>query len=83
MRAAQRQQVTGVVVNRRLNVTRREYDELRAILTNCARRGPAAEARGADVARWREQLRGRIAWIGQSNPARGAKLGAVFAAISW
>ena len=70
-----RQTVTGIVVNERPNVTRAEYDRLKAILHNAARSGPG----DLDPA----QLMGRIAWVESLNPPRGAKLRARFAAIRW
>jgi RNA-directed DNA polymerase len=76
-----RQAVTGIVVNRRLNVSRAECDALKATLHNCARSGPASQARG--IAHFREHLRGRVAWVTQVHPARGAKLARLFAAINW
>ena len=39
-----RQRVTGVVVNEKPNVTRGEFDRLKAILTNCVRSGPGSAA---------------------------------------
>ena len=77
-----RQQVCGIVVNERLNAPREEYDELRAILHNAARRGPAGENR-AGVPDFRAHLLGRIAWIESLNPARGRKLRAQFERIMW
>ena len=49
MRQGVRQQLAGVVLNVRPNVRRDRYDELKAILTNCVRRGP--QGRTARVAR--------------------------------
>jgi hypothetical protein len=43
---AGRQRVCGIVVNEGPNVTRHEYDQLKAILHNAARRGPSGENRG-------------------------------------
>ena len=43
----QRQLVTGLVVNERLNVRRAEYDRLRAILHDAALHGPEAANRGS------------------------------------
>ena len=43
IRNSQRQTVTGVVVNSRPNVSRRDYDTIKAILTNCVRRGPSTQ----------------------------------------
>ena len=70
---AQRQRLAGVVVNRHPNLARQEYDELRAILHNCAVGGLAAQNRGQrpDFA---EYLGGRVSWAIQLNPGREAKL---------
>jgi RNA-directed DNA polymerase len=75
MARAQRQTVTGIVVNERANVPRAEYDLLKAILHNAAARGPGDLDRA--------HLTGRVAWVASLNPARGAKLRARLAAIDW
>lgn len=41
MRQSVRQHLAGVVANQRLNVRRTDFDRLKAILTNCLRRGAA------------------------------------------
>jgi RNA-directed DNA polymerase len=69
-------------VNERPNVSRREYDVLKATLHNAAQRGHAAENR-AGVADFRAHLLGRISWVESLNPARGAKLRRAFAQIDW
>ena len=79
---AGRQRVCGIVVNEHTNVARGEYDRLKAILHNCARRGPEHENRAA-LAQFREHLLGRIAWVESLNAARGAKLRARFEQIDW
>jgi hypothetical protein len=79
---AGRQRVCGLVVNDRVNVQRSEYDALRAILHNAARRGPQGENR-AGVNDFRAHLLGRIAWVSSLNPARGEKLKREFARITW
>lgn len=81
-RRGQRQRVAGVVVNVRPNVCRREWDRLKAILTNCVRTGPAAQNR-ANHPHFREHLRGRIAQMAMVNAARGRKLYAIFDRIDW
>lgn len=77
-----RQQVTGVVVNRHPNVSRREYDRLKATLTNCIRRGPSTQnhERVPDFA---ASLRGSIAHVSHLNAARGSRLQALFEQIDW
>jgi RNA-directed DNA polymerase len=80
--AAQRQLVTGVVVNAHANVSRPEYDRLKAILHRIAVDGPASyDPRGAvDL---QAHLRGRVAWVGALNPHRGEKLRRLLDAIDW
>ena len=72
----------GLTVNEAPSVPRRERERLEAILTNCVRHGPASQNRG-DHPRWRDHLRGRIAWIEQVHPRHGARLRALFDAIAW
>jgi retron-type reverse transcriptase len=82
IRSSQRQTVTGVVVNIRPNIARRDYDAIKAILTNCIRRGPSTQnhARHENFA---AHLRGRVAHVTQLNPTRGEKLLALYAQIDW
>ncbi|PZF58472.1 RNA-directed DNA polymerase [Curtobacterium sp. MCBD17_034] len=77
-----RQSVTGVVVNAVPGVGRRELDRLRAVLHNCVRYGPASQDRG-DHADFRAHLEGRVGWVEQVHPARGAALRAEFERIAW
>jgi hypothetical protein len=82
VRSHRRQQVTGVVVNHHPNVCRRDYDRLKAVLTNCVRRGPSTQnhARHADFA---AHLRGAIAHVSHLNATRGGKLLRLFEQIDW
>jgi GNAT superfamily N-acetyltransferase len=82
MTRAGRQRVCGVVVNQHPNVARVEYDELKAILHNAARSGPASQNRYA-VADFRAHLLGRISWVESLNPDRGVRLRARFELIDW
>ncbi|WP_208544608.1 reverse transcriptase family protein [Rathayibacter sp. VKM Ac-2759] len=77
-----RQSVTGVVVNAHPNVRRADVDRLHAILHNCVAHGPAGQNR-AGVPDFGAHLLGRIAWVAAVNPARGARLRALFDAIDW
>lgn len=79
---AGRQRVCGVVVNERLNVSRDEYDTLRAIVHNARRDGPASQT-ALSLPEFRAHLVGRIAWVASLNPGRGAKLGEQFSSIDW
>jgi hypothetical protein len=82
MRSSQQQRVTGVVVNAHANIPRQEFDRLKAVLTNCLRRGPSTQNhdRHEDFAR---HLRGRISHILSINPARGQKLLGIYEQIDW
>ncbi|GAB4142380.1 MAG: retron St85 family RNA-directed DNA polymerase [Planctomycetaceae bacterium] len=82
IRRHQRQTVTGVIVNDKLNSSRHEFDHLKAILTNCLRNGPESQNRDQhpDFA---AHLRGRIAHISQLNRNRGMKLLNLFNEIAW
>lgn len=82
MPRAGRQRLAGLVVNDRPRVARAEVDRLRAILHNCRRFGAASQNRD-DVPAWEEHLLGRIAWVAQHDPVRGARLRAEHAAIDW
>lgn len=82
MTRATRQQVTGIVVNECVNIDREAVDRLKAILTNCARHGPASQNRHG-VGDFRAHLAGRIAWIEHVNQARGAKLRQIYERIDW
>jgi hypothetical protein len=82
MRQGVRQQLAGVVVNDHPNPKRAEHDELKAILYNCARHGPASQNRGGR-ADFRAYLLGRIAYMGLLNPARGARLRRLFDQVVW
>ncbi|TFD45695.1 RNA-directed DNA polymerase [Cryobacterium frigoriphilum] len=80
--ASVRQSVTGIVVNARPNLVRVEADRLKAIVHNCVVHGPAGQNRGAHPD-FRAHLLGRISWVEQLNPQRGARLRATFARIRW
>jgi hypothetical protein len=82
MRSSQQQRVTGVVVNAHANISRQEFDRLKAILTNCIRRGASTQnhERHEDFAR---HLRGRIAHVLNVNSSRGEKLLGLYEQIDW
>jgi hypothetical protein len=82
MRSGQRQQLAGIVVNERTSIRRTDLDLIRAILHRCAIHGPSAENRDHH-ADFQAHLRGRIAWVAQVHPARGAALLQMFQAIDW
>jgi RNA-directed DNA polymerase len=82
IRSSQRQTVTGVVVNSRPNIARRDFDAIKAILTNCIRRGPSTQNHDRHE-QFAAHLLGRIAHVTQLNPARGQKLHELYSQIDW
>jgi hypothetical protein len=82
IRNSQRQTVTGVVVNARVNVSRADYDRLKATLVNCVRQGPAAQNR-AGTPDFAAHLCGKIAHVMQLNPDRGNRLLEIYEQIQW
>jgi hypothetical protein len=82
LRAHQRLTVTGVVVNEKLNISRSDFDRLKAILTNCLRFGPSTQNR-EQVDDFCRHLQGRIAYVAMLNPVRGQTLGELFRRIDW
>lgn len=82
LRNNQQQKVTGVVVNEHPNVPRKEFDLLKAILTNCIRQGPAGQNR-ENHADFASHLRGRVAYVQQLNPNRGQRLLELYEQIRW
>jgi hypothetical protein len=82
MHRSHRQILTGVVVNEKANVRRDEFDRLKAILTNCARHGPASQNRNGE-ADFRSHLSGRIAHVASLNWERGKRLQEIFRRIEW
>lgn len=81
MRQGVRQRAAGLVLNAKPNCLRRDFDELKAILTNAGRHGLESQNRGKHP-HFAEHLRGRISFIAQSNIARGEKLTALFEKIA-
>lgn len=82
LRSHQRQSVTGVIVNEKPNISRGDYDRLKAMLTNCLRHGPSTQNR-IEVPDFYNHLRGCIAHVSMLNPARGQKLTELFQRIDW
>ncbi len=81
-RAHQRQVLTGMTVNRHLNMERAELDRLRAQLHEAVHHGPAVANRRGHP-NYRAHLEGRIGHVQATNPVRARKLWAMFDQISW
>jgi RNA-directed DNA polymerase len=73
LRPGRRQDVTGVVVNRKINVRRDEYDRLKAIIHNAEKAGLESQNRDGRKD-FRSYLLGRAAHVAMLNPERGARL---------
>lgn len=82
LRRNQRQTVTGVVVNARPNISRVDYDLLKATLHNCVKYGPSTQNRDSHP-EFASHLRGRVAHVAALNVVRGAKLLAIYQQIDW
>ncbi len=82
MRQGVRQHLAGLIVNRKMNVPRADFDQLKATLTNCARSGPESQNRQAHQA-FRSHLEGRIGFVGMVNPEKARRLRVIFDRINW
>lgn len=82
MRQGVRQHLAGIVINQHMNVRRADFDRLKAILTNCARLGPASQNRDA-VSDFRLHLAGQIGFVEMINPSKGSRLRSIFEQIDW
>ncbi len=78
----QRQELAGIVVNKKNSLGREKYRELRAIVHNCLRYGAEAQNRRMHP-KFKEHLRGRIAQFQHLNPKLGMQLLAEFERIHW
>jgi hypothetical protein len=82
MRQGVRQRAAGVILNRKINLPREEYDRLKATLCNCVRHGPHGQNR-AGVGDFKTHLRGRVAHAARLSPERGERLMQLFDRITW
>jgi RNA-directed DNA polymerase len=76
------QRVCGVMVNRHLNMPRREFDRLRAVLHQCVLHGPASQNREGHVD-FQARLQGRLRWAMQLNPVKAQRLQVLWERIQW
>ncbi len=82
MRQSVRQHLAGLVTNERLNIRRKDYDVLKAILTNCIRHGSATQNREAHP-NFPDHLAGRISFVESIHAEKGSRLRALFDKIDW
>lgn len=79
---SEKQEIAGIVVNRKPSLGRDEYRQLRAIVHNCLERGPSSQNRG-NLPNFRAHLRGRISHLHQVNTKLGSRLLSDFNKIVW
>lgn len=77
-----RQKIAGIVVNRRLNIPRQDFDRLKAQLTNCIRHG-ADTQNTTDHPNFRHHLEGRVSFVESIHPERGRRLRTLLNQIHW
>jgi hypothetical protein len=82
MRQGVQQHLAGLVVNRRIKTPRADFDRLKSILTNCCHHGPESQNREQHPA-FEAHLSGRIAFVENTNPAKGQRLRKIFERIGW
>jgi len=82
MKRGGRQKLGGMIVNQHLNVSRDDFDRLKATLTNCVRFGPSSQNRSGHHD-FRSHLAGRVGFVAMVNPHRGKRLRQLFDQISW
>ncbi|WP_020405823.1 reverse transcriptase family protein [Hahella ganghwensis] len=78
----QRQQVAGIVVNEKTNLSRKQFDSLKAMLNNCARHGPISQNH-QQLPNFQAHLKGKIAYLRSLNPQKGDKLMTLYQKIQW
>ena len=72
----------GLVTNEKVNVVRRDFDQLKAVLTNCVRFGPGSQNRDRRPD-FRSHLSGKVSFVEMINPAKGNRLRDIFERIPW
>jgi retron-type reverse transcriptase len=80
------QKITGVVVNKKLNVEKAEYRKLRAVVHNCLNSEISEEMKKWGASRTEEfknALSGHINFVKMVNSEKGERLLSQFNRISW
>jgi hypothetical protein len=82
MRQGVRQQLTGLIVNQRMNIRRVDFDRLKATLTNCVHFGPASQNREGHPS-FEEHMEGRLGFVEMVNPEKARRLRRLWERIVW
>jgi hypothetical protein len=82
MRQGVRQHLAGLTANQKVNVVRKDFEILKATLTNCLRLRPESQNRGAHP-NFRAHLEGRVAFVEMINTAKGQRLRKLLDNIHW
>ncbi len=67
------QEITGYVVNKKLNISKKEYKKIRTLLYKCKRDG-IENATGLDREKANSHLMGKVQRVCEVNPLKGEKL---------
>ncbi len=81
--SGRQQRVTGLVVNEAPKVSRKERDELKAILHRAATKGVGAVELEPMPGDLQAHLRGRVAWVAQADARQAEKLERLWGRIDW
>ena len=82
MRQGVRQRLVGLTCNELANVGRKDFDRLKATLTNCVRHGPESQNREGHR-HFQPHLEGRVNFVESINPEKAKRLRRIFEQISW
>jgi len=82
MHSGRRQYLAGLVTNEKVNVVRRDFDLLKAILTNCVRSGPESQNREQHPS-FQSHLEGRISFVEMIHAEKGVRMRRIFEQIQW
>lgn len=82
MRQGVRQHLAGLVTNARINVPRKDFDRLKAVLTNCVRHGSESQNR-EQLPHFRAHMEGRVGFVESVNPVKGKRLREILRRIRW
>lgn len=78
----EKQELAGIVTNKKPSLGRDDYRRLRAVIHNCQKHGANSQNQGG-IPYFKEQLRGRISYLQQINPILGARMLCEFYKIPW